>query len=182
MAAGSSATECLFPEVMSTFANLPTDMGRESAFGTALLPGLPRWLLLNRRRRCSFGPQLQNPRFIRLFDRALGMNTAQRVGRHSTHRADILGRWRQNNRRLFAAHGVSFGWDFTDNSARISPRRRSTTAVPKKSAARLPAPRPVLFHVSWRRPSDDRTMNYLDRHGSRNNRQRRLAILSAGPR
>jgi hypothetical protein len=77
-----------------------------AALRAFFLPTLPRWLLGFCGSRGARGAQSQDPRLIRLLNRALGMNATQGVSRLSANWTKMLGRRRYNDDGLFAAHEV----------------------------------------------------------------------------
>jgi hypothetical protein len=96
----------LAAEVMPAFAGLAAYVRLGAALRASLLPTLASrffgfWFGRSR------GSQPQDPRLIRLLDRALGMNASQGVSRFAAHGAKILGRRRYNDYGFFAAHRCS---------------------------------------------------------------------------
>lgn len=90
---------------MSAFTDLATHMRSSITLRASLLPTLSNAIfgLWFRGSRCA---ELQHPRFVGLFKRALRMNASQRVCRFAADWAEMFGRWRYDDNGLFAAHGV----------------------------------------------------------------------------
>jgi len=111
---------------MPAFADFAAHVRLRPALGTSLLPTLSRglfdlWL------RGSCRAQLQDPRFIRFFQRALGVDSSQWVSRFTANRAQLF-RWlRYDHDGLFATHSFSQQMQFL---------RRNSIAVDRKSSVR----------------------------------------------
>lgn len=96
----------LFAETVSAFAELEAHMRLSATLWAFLLPGLTNGLL-DLWFRGSSDSEADDPGFVCLLDRALGMNSTQRVSRGFADGAEMLRRWRGDDHGLFAAHGVS---------------------------------------------------------------------------